>query len=130
MGQFLQGGFLEAAARVGLGLIQERQRDVAVFGGLDDLGFHESVLLSSGSGLKVTERHTPGMVPLQGSGLTEDALVREDFGEALRTQVVVPQLGELLVLPVKLRVIAVIAFLNEAAPLLDGCVIAAIVEGR
>ena len=37
--QFLQGSFLEGAARVGLGLIQESKRDIAIFRGIDDLGF-------------------------------------------------------------------------------------------
>jgi hypothetical protein len=46
--QFLQGGFLKGAARVGLGFTQESERDVAVFGGIDDLRFHDGVLLSSG----------------------------------------------------------------------------------
>ena len=46
--QFLQSGFLEGAAGVGLRLIQQSKRDVAVLGGVDDLGFHDGVLLSSG----------------------------------------------------------------------------------
>ena len=53
------------------------------------------------------------------SGLAEDALVREDFGKALLSQVVVPRLREALVLCVSLRVIAVIAFADTAAPLLN-----------
>lgn len=69
------------------------------------------------------------MVPLQeGSRLADDALIREGFGESLQTQVVVLQLGELLVLLVELRVVAVIAFPTEAAPLLNGCVIVPPIE--
>ena len=47
------------------------------------------------------------------------------FGEPLLSQVLVPQLGEVLVLAVKLGVIAVAAVLNEAAPLLDSDVVIA-----
>ena len=48
LGQFLQGDLLEGVARVGFRLTQQRERDVAVFGGIDDLGFHDDKLLSSG----------------------------------------------------------------------------------
>jgi hypothetical protein len=58
LGQLLQSHRLKGSARIGSGFIQERQRDVAVFGGVADLGCHDGVLLSSGCGLKVTERHT------------------------------------------------------------------------
>ena len=47
-GQFLQGVVLEDAARVGLGLGEQRERKVAVLGGIDDGGFHGDELLSSG----------------------------------------------------------------------------------
>jgi hypothetical protein len=57
------------------------------------------------------------------SGLADDALVREDFGEGLVPQVVVPRLCKALVLRVELRVIAVVALLKEAAPLLDAHII-------
>jgi hypothetical protein len=62
------------------------------------------------------------------SGLADDALVRKGFGETLLTQVVVPRLGKAFVLRVKLGVIAVVALTNEAAPLLDTCVVVAPIE--
>src|ERR1700760_4684286 len=46
--------------------------------------------------------------PLQRSELANDALVGEDFREALSAKVLVPELGELFVLPVKLGVVAVV----------------------
>lgn len=39
-----------------------------------------------------------GMVPLQRGGLAEDALVRESLHETLRVEVLIPELGEVLVL--------------------------------
>jgi len=47
-GQLLQALFLEDAARVGAGFGEQRERQVAVFGGIDDGGFHDDWLLSSG----------------------------------------------------------------------------------
>jgi len=47
-GQFLQGHIVKGAARVGLRLGEKRERDIAVFGGVDDSGFHDDKLLSSG----------------------------------------------------------------------------------
>jgi hypothetical protein len=68
------------------------------------------------------------MVPLQGSGLAEDALVRKNFCETLRAQIVVPRFGEAFVFLVVLPVKAVIAFLDEAAPLLNRHVIVTPIE--
>jgi hypothetical protein len=48
--------------------------------------------------------------------------------ETLGTQVPVPRLGECLVLIVKLPMVAIIAFFNEAAPLLDAHVIITSIE--
>jgi hypothetical protein len=59
------------------------------------------------------------------SGLADDALVREDFVEALLTQVVVPRLRKAFMLRVKLRVKAVVTVADEAAPLLDAYIVIA-----
>jgi len=56
-------------------------------------------------------------------------LLCKGFGEALLSQVLVPQLGEALVLVVKLRVIAVVGFSDESAPLLNPCVVVAVIKG-
>ena len=63
------------------------------------------------------------------AGLLAPLLLCEGFGEALLSQVFVPQLGEALVFIVKLRVIAVVALSDESAPLLNPCVIVAEIEG-
>jgi hypothetical protein len=51
------------------------------------------------------------------------SLPLECLGEALLSQVLVPQLGEAFVFRVKLRVIAVMGIADETAPLLDGYII-------
>ena len=61
------------------------------------------------------------LCPLRcGNGLGAWGLLPlEGFGEALQTQVVVPLLGELLVLLVQAGKVNVVAALDGAAPLLD-----------
>jgi hypothetical protein len=51
----------------------------------------------------------------------------EGFGEALLSQVLVPQLGEAFVFRVKLQVIAVVRIADESAPLLNPCVVVAVI---
>ena len=46
--KFFQGNFFEGAAWIGFGLTQQSECYVAVFRGIDDLRFHDGVLLSSG----------------------------------------------------------------------------------
>jgi hypothetical protein len=46
--KFPQSNFIEGTAWVGLGYVQQREREVAVLGGIEDLGFHDGVLLSMG----------------------------------------------------------------------------------
>jgi hypothetical protein len=53
------------------------------------------------------------------------SLPLECLGEALLSQVLVPQLGEALVFGVELRVVAGMSVANEVAPLLDARVIVA-----
>lgn|GEM_PF-4133610 len=62
-------------------------------------------------------------LPLQGSGLATNALVRKSLCESLQTQVVIPRLGEAFVLLVKLDEMHVVVAHDVAAPLLDGNVI-------
>src|SRR5579884_1470038 len=74
---------------------------------------------------------TRWLVPLRReSGLATNALVRESLHESLRVQVLVPEGGKAFVFAVKLGVKGIHAVTNEAAPLLDTCVIVAVVEGR
>jgi len=67
-------------------------------------------------------------VPLQGSGLATNALVRKSLDKALQAQVVVPCLGESLVLLVKLHKMHVVAAHDVTAPLLDAQIIVAKIE--
>lgn len=76
-------------------------------------------------GLRVKERHTSGAVPLQRSGLAENALVRESLFVALQAQVVVPRGGELLVLLAEFQKGDVVVANDGAGNLLDGDVIVA-----
>src|SRR6187402_1552806 len=76
-------------------------------------------------GLRVTERHTSGMVPLQRSGLAENALVRKSLFKALQSQVAVPRLGEALVLLLQLEQSDVVVVHDGAGYLLQGEVIIA-----
>ncbi len=59
-----------------------------------------------------------------GSGVLV-SLPLEGLGKALLSQVLVPQLGEAFVFRVELRVVAVVAFADEAAPLLDAYIVIA-----
>ena len=60
--------------------------------------------------------------------IARNGLTLEGFGEALKTQVVVPQRGELFVLAVKFAVVGVIGARDKAAPLLFADVIVAPVK--
>ena len=71
----------------------------------------------------VTERHTSGGVPLQRSGLAENALVRERLFEPLQAQVLVPCLRELLVLLLQLKQGDVMVLDDGAGYLLDGDIV-------
>ncbi len=72
----------------------------------------------------------PYVRAVEGNGLGACGLLLcEGFGEALLSQVPVPQLGEVFVFVVKLRLIAVVALSDEAAPLLNTCVLVAVKEG-
>jgi hypothetical protein len=65
---------------------------------------------------------------VEGNGLGAWGLLSlEGFGEALLSQIFVPQLSEAFVFGVKLRVIAVVGFPDEAAPLLNPCVVVAVI---
>src|SRR5271163_931176 len=85
-------------------------------------------LLSSGWHLHWKERAGHTFPRPRREGLCF-ALALEGDHKALVTQVLVPELGEVPVLLVELGVVAVIAVLNEAAPLLDTGIIVAPVEG-
>ena len=61
-----------------------------------------------------------------GAGL---ALSLESVGEALRTQVVVPQLGEALMLLVKRHKMHIARADDVAAPLLNSGVVVPVIEG-
>ena len=57
-------------------------------------------------------------------------LLLEDFGEALQSQVVVPHLGESLVLLVQADEINVVVADDGAAPLLDADIVVSVIERR
>ena len=101
IGQFLEGRVFKDAAWVGLGLIEKRERDVAVFGSVEDGGFHGAGSFRAGSGWKEKRADTGWRYPLHGSELATNGLVRERFEKALQAEIVVPLQGELLVLAVQ-----------------------------
>jgi len=65
------------------------------------------------------------MVPLQGSGLAENALVREGFREALQTQVAIPLRCKRLVLFMQFGQKHVVIANDIAAPLLNSDIVIA-----
>lgn len=75
------------------------------------------------SSTEIAERHTPDVLPLQRSGLANDALVREGFSEALQTQIVVPRLGKVNMLFVQFHEMHILVADDVAAPVLDGDIV-------
>ena len=104
IGQLLQGVFLEDTAGVGGGLGKHRKRKVAVLGGIGNGGggVHDDLLLSSGcTAWGDGAVALPVSAPWRESGLGASGLLLcEGFDKALLSQVLVPQLGEALVLVV------------------------------
>jgi hypothetical protein len=130
--KLLQGVLLEDAAGVGGGLGKHGKWKVAVLGGVGKGGgVHGDRLLSSGctawggGAVALPYVRSVGRNGLGAWGL----LSLEGFGEALLSQVLVPQLGEAFVFRVKLQVIAVVRIADESAPLLNPCVVVAVIEG-
>jgi hypothetical protein len=78
---------------------------------------------------KVVERTRFPIRSGAGKGLGAGGLLvlLEGFGEALQSQIVVPHLGESLVLLVQADEVNVVAVVNRAAPLLHAYIVVAVI---
>src|SRR5437899_2956292 len=99
--QFVESVVLEAAAWVGLGFSEQRERHVAVLGGIDNSGVHEKAPFERLRCMKLWSKRA-ALCPLRcGKGLGASGLLPlEDFKKALQTQVVIPCLCEQFMLRV------------------------------